>query len=235
MVDTDPENDQALGHEFVFDGLAGEDPFLVDKWRQQGVGVYLYTDYVGVACMVDYKATNAQNAGFLLQGTAERYVRAVCDRGIDVESILVITYTRKAAGELRSRIRSALRTRDRPDLARELDGAWISTIACNRAPCGGARPAGRSSLARSPGVSGPNLSTRTGTRTSNGLRRLGPVTSRETSSSSCGPLRRSTPFAKTSARSAQSSRVRSKTPCWAVARRLTPPVRNARRTERAGC
>jgi ATP-dependent helicase/nuclease subunit A len=58
----------------------------------------------------------------------ERYVRAVCDRGIDVESILVITYTRKAAGELRSRIRSALRTRDRPDLARDLDGAWISTI-----------------------------------------------------------------------------------------------------------
>ena len=58
----------------------------------------------------------------------ERYVRAVCDRGIDVESILVITYTRKAAGELRGRIRSALRTRGRPDLARDLDGAWISTI-----------------------------------------------------------------------------------------------------------
>ena len=64
----------------------------------------------------------------------ERYVRAVCDRGIDVESILVITYTRKAAGELRSRIRAALRARGRPDLARELDGAWISTIHgfCNR-------------------------------------------------------------------------------------------------------
>ena len=64
----------------------------------------------------------------------ERYVRAVCDRGIDVESILVITYTRKAAGELRSRIRTALRARGRPDLARELDGAWISTIHgfCNR-------------------------------------------------------------------------------------------------------
>jgi ATP-dependent helicase/nuclease subunit A len=58
----------------------------------------------------------------------ERYVRAVCERGIDVESILVITYTRKAAGELRGRIRSALRERGRPDLARELDGAWISTI-----------------------------------------------------------------------------------------------------------
>jgi ATP-dependent helicase/nuclease subunit A len=58
----------------------------------------------------------------------ERYVRAVCDRGLDVDSILVITYTRKAAGELRSRIRAALVTEGRADLARELDGAWISTI-----------------------------------------------------------------------------------------------------------
>jgi ATP-dependent helicase/nuclease subunit A len=64
----------------------------------------------------------------------ERYVRAVCEGGLDVESILVITYTRKAAGELRSRIRAALVERGRPDLARELDGAWISTIHgfCNR-------------------------------------------------------------------------------------------------------
>ena len=64
----------------------------------------------------------------------ERYVRAVCERGLDVESILVITYTRKAAGELRSRIRAALVARGRHELARELDGAWISTIHgfCNR-------------------------------------------------------------------------------------------------------
>src|SRR6476661_1160100 len=58
----------------------------------------------------------------------ERVVRAVCDRGIDVDSILVITYTRRAAGELRTRIRAALADRGRHDLARELDGAWISTI-----------------------------------------------------------------------------------------------------------
>ena len=58
----------------------------------------------------------------------ERFVRAVCDRGLDIDSILVITYTRKAAGELRSRIRGALLERGRHDLARELDGAWISTI-----------------------------------------------------------------------------------------------------------
>jgi ATP-dependent helicase/nuclease subunit A len=58
----------------------------------------------------------------------ERFVRAVCDRGLDVDSILVITYTRRAAGELRTRIRAALADRGRQDLARELDGAWISTI-----------------------------------------------------------------------------------------------------------
>ena len=64
----------------------------------------------------------------------ERFVRAVCDEGLDVDSVLVITYTRKAAGELRSRIRAALGERGRLDLARELDGAWISTIHgfCNR-------------------------------------------------------------------------------------------------------
>jgi ATP-dependent helicase/nuclease subunit A len=64
----------------------------------------------------------------------ERFVRAVCDDGVDVDSILVITYTKRAAGELRARIRAALRRRGRADLARELDAAWISTIHgfCNR-------------------------------------------------------------------------------------------------------
>ncbi|HUZ15555.1 MAG TPA: UvrD-helicase domain-containing protein [Gaiellaceae bacterium] len=64
----------------------------------------------------------------------ERVVRATLDRGLDVDSILVITYTRRAAGELRTRIRAALAERGRHDLARELDGAWISTIHgfCNR-------------------------------------------------------------------------------------------------------
>ncbi len=58
----------------------------------------------------------------------ERVVRAVCDRGMDVDSILVITYTRRAAAELRTRIRTAFAERGRHDLARALDGAWISTI-----------------------------------------------------------------------------------------------------------
>src|ERR687895_2435748 len=64
----------------------------------------------------------------------ERFVRAVCDDGMDVDSVLVITYTKRAAGELRARIRAELRRRGRDDLARGLDGAWISTIHgfCNR-------------------------------------------------------------------------------------------------------
>jgi ATP-dependent helicase/nuclease subunit A len=58
----------------------------------------------------------------------ERFANAVCDQGLDVGSILVITYTERAAGELRARIRRELLDRGRADLARQLDGAWISTI-----------------------------------------------------------------------------------------------------------
>jgi len=58
----------------------------------------------------------------------ERFVEAVSERGLDVESMLVITYTERAAGELRGRIRSRLHELGRHDLARSLDGAWISTI-----------------------------------------------------------------------------------------------------------
>ncbi len=58
----------------------------------------------------------------------ERFVQAVVDDGLDVQSLLVITYTERAAGELRARIRERLLERGRPDLALELDAAWVSTI-----------------------------------------------------------------------------------------------------------
>ena len=58
----------------------------------------------------------------------ERYVKAVAERGLSVDSVLVITYTERAAGELEERIRARLRELGRRDLAREVDRAWISTI-----------------------------------------------------------------------------------------------------------
>ena len=58
----------------------------------------------------------------------ERFARAVTVDGLDVDSLLVITYTDRAAGELRTRIRARMVELERPDLARDLDGAWISTI-----------------------------------------------------------------------------------------------------------
>jgi ATP-dependent exoDNAse (exonuclease V) beta subunit len=58
----------------------------------------------------------------------ERVARAVLERGLSLDSMLVITYTERAAGELRERVRERLRQAGRRDLAREVDGAWISTI-----------------------------------------------------------------------------------------------------------
>jgi ATP-dependent helicase/nuclease subunit A len=58
----------------------------------------------------------------------ERFVRAVCGRGLGLDEVLVITYTERAAGELRSRIRERLTELGRADLAGEIDRAWISTI-----------------------------------------------------------------------------------------------------------
>ncbi|HSO01952.1 MAG TPA: UvrD-helicase domain-containing protein, partial [Gaiellaceae bacterium] len=58
----------------------------------------------------------------------ERFVEAVCERGLDVESMLVITYTERAAGERKGRVRARLHELGRHDVARALDGAWISTI-----------------------------------------------------------------------------------------------------------
>jgi ATP-dependent exoDNAse (exonuclease V) beta subunit len=45
-----------------------------------------------------------------------------------LRSVLLITFTDKAAGELTERVRRALLEAGRADLAREVDGAWISTI-----------------------------------------------------------------------------------------------------------
>lgn len=46
----------------------------------------------------------------------------------DVDQLLAITFTTKAAGEIKSRVKSALRAEGRIDQALKVDNAWISTI-----------------------------------------------------------------------------------------------------------
>jgi ATP-dependent helicase/nuclease subunit A len=58
----------------------------------------------------------------------DRFVEAVLHDGMPVGAILALTFTDKAAGELRERLRRRFVDFGRADLAREAEGAWVGTI-----------------------------------------------------------------------------------------------------------
>ncbi|HEV7493930.1 UvrD-helicase domain-containing protein [Baekduia sp.] len=59
---------------------------------------------------------------------SERFVRLVLEDDVAPGRILAITFTDKAAGELRTRVRGRFVELGRRDRARDLDAAWISTF-----------------------------------------------------------------------------------------------------------
>ena len=58
----------------------------------------------------------------------ERFVRSAVEDGLRPAQILAITFTDKAAGELRSRVRARLLELGERELARDTEGAWIMTF-----------------------------------------------------------------------------------------------------------
>lgn len=64
----------------------------------------------------------------------ERYVRALTERNLQPSQVLAVTFTNRAAGELRERIRARLRGDGREDLVGAVESGWIGTIhgACRR-------------------------------------------------------------------------------------------------------
>ncbi len=97
-----------------------------------------FADSAGLSLTAEQRRAIAMREGDLLLDASagsgkttvlvERFARAVVADGLDVAEMLAITFTEKAAAELRDRIRSRLRSLGAAAQARATEGAFISTI-----------------------------------------------------------------------------------------------------------
>ena len=92
---------------------------------------------MSVAFTPEQQAAIAHPGGLLLTANAgsgktsvmaERYVRLAREEDVDVGRILAITFTEKAAAELKARVRARFEALGDGERARATEGAWISTI-----------------------------------------------------------------------------------------------------------
>lgn len=70
FVDDGGLDDYCLGHEFIFNGMGGDEPYFIRKYRVEQEGIQ-GMDYVQVAASAQYKATNASEAGFLFKSVLD--------------------------------------------------------------------------------------------------------------------------------------------------------------------
>ena len=92
----------------------------------------------GVRFTLDQRAAVDDRAGSALLAAnagsgktavmVERFVEAVLQDGVAVGEVLALTFTEKAAGELRERVRRRFTALGEAERARETDAAWIGTI-----------------------------------------------------------------------------------------------------------
>jgi ATP-dependent helicase/nuclease subunit A len=96
------------------------------------------TETSGVRFTAEQRAAIEDRAGSALLAASagsgktavmvERFVEAVLRDGVAVGSVLALTFTEKAAGELRERLRRRLTALGETERAREAEAAWIGTI-----------------------------------------------------------------------------------------------------------
>ena len=92
-------------------------------------GVPFTADQRGAVADRSGSALLAANAGSGKTAVmVERFVEAVLDDGVAVGAILALTFTEKAAGELRERVRRRFTALGEIEAAREAEAAWIGTI-----------------------------------------------------------------------------------------------------------